>query len=41
VEDGILELDAGGITHSSRTAIITGLVGAFTATKLTLKTLAA
>jgi thioredoxin reductase (NADPH) len=36
-EDGILELDAGGITHSSRTVIITAGVGAFTATKLTLE----
>ena len=36
-EDGILELDAGGITHYSRTAIITAGVGAFTANKLTLE----
>ncbi|MEW5718019.1 MAG: NAD(P)/FAD-dependent oxidoreductase [Chloroflexota bacterium] len=36
-EDGILELDAGGITHLSKTALITAGVGAFTANKLTLE----
>jgi thioredoxin reductase (NADPH) len=36
-DDGILELDAGGITHFSRTVIITAGVGAFTANKLTLE----
>jgi thioredoxin reductase len=35
-EDGALELDAGGVTHLSKTVIITAGVGAFTATKLTL-----
>ena len=35
-DDGILELDAGGITHLSKTVIITAGVGAFTANKLTL-----
>jgi len=36
-DDGILELDAGGITHLSKTVIITAGVGAFTANKLTLE----
>jgi thioredoxin reductase len=36
-EDCILELDAGGITHLSKTVIITAGVGAFTANKLTLE----
>ncbi len=36
-DDGILELDAGGTTHLSRTVLITAGVGAFTANKLTLE----
>ncbi len=36
-EDGTLELDAGGVTHFSKTIIITAGVGAFTANKLTLE----
>ncbi len=35
--DGILELDAGGMTHLSKTVLITAGVGAFTANKLTLE----
>jgi thioredoxin reductase len=36
-DDGILELDAGGTTHQSKTVLITAGVGAFTANKLTLE----
>ena len=36
-EDGVLELDAGGTTHFSKTVLVTAGVGAFTATKLTLE----
>jgi len=36
-EDGTLELDGGGVTHFSKTVIITAGVGAFTANKLTLE----
>jgi len=36
-QDGVLELDAGGTTHLSKTVIITAGVGAFTANKLTLE----
>jgi thioredoxin reductase len=36
-EDGLLELDAGGATHYSKTVLITAGVGAFTANKLTLE----
>lgn len=36
-KEGILELDAGGVTHFSKTVIITAGVGAFTANKLTLE----
>jgi thioredoxin reductase (NADPH) len=36
-EDGTLELDAGGMTHYSKTVLITAGVGAFTANKLTLE----
>jgi thioredoxin reductase (NADPH) len=36
-DDGILELDAGGTAHLSKTVLITAGVGAFTANKLTLE----
>ncbi len=36
-QDGLLELDAGGTTHLSKTVLITAGVGAFTANKLTLE----
>jgi thioredoxin reductase (NADPH) len=35
--DGLLELDAGGTTHLSKTVLVTAGVGAFTANKLTLE----